>query len=242
VHRIRTEAPSRVQGTSSIIYGYELPDEQRESDSYGSDVCSPMFLCRQHDDRKHQLRRTESFDEKSLRQCCSSRKCCPNIKRTREYDFDNVRREAAAADLRDKKEEGSKGWRSRVRVSASVTCRQSDITRIKWERPTAGLNSPPLIRKNIHALTIRLNPKDKEIYSNVAGLSPVAAPVVELSAVCGAPMLATCVPPKAKKRNRVVPTNSPITATVSTILLVKFHNRKLLSGTYDFWIQYASTW
>jgi hypothetical protein len=31
--------------------------------------------------------------------------------------------------------------------------------------------------------------------------------------------LATCVPPSAKKRNSVVPTNSPIIATVSGIQL-----------------------
>jgi hypothetical protein len=88
---------------------------------------------------------------------------------------------------------------------------------------------------------MRLNPNDREIYSNVAGLKPVAAPDVELSAVCPAPILVTCVPPKAKKRKSVVPKNSPITATVSVILLAIFHHRKLLSGIYDSWIQYAST-
>jgi hypothetical protein len=128
-----------------------------------------------------------------------------------------------------------------VRVSANVTFRQSDNARLKWGKPTAGLNNPPLMRKKIHALTMRLKPNDREIYSNVAGLNPVAAPVVELSAVCPAPILATCVPPKAKKRNRVVPTNSAITATMSVILLAIFHHRKLLSGIYDSWIQYAST-
>lgn len=33
-------------------------------------------------------------------------------------------------------------------------------------------------------------------------------------------MLATCVPAKAKNRNMVVPTNSPIVATKSVFLLV----------------------
>lgn len=33
-------------------------------------------------------------------------------------------------------------------------------------RVTAGLNRPPLIRKNTQAQTARLNPKDNEMYSN----------------------------------------------------------------------------
>jgi hypothetical protein len=37
---------------------------------------------------------------------------------------------------------------------------------------TAGLNNPPLILKNTQALTIRLKPKQSEMYNNVAGLSP----------------------------------------------------------------------
>jgi hypothetical protein len=45
------------------------------------------------------------------------------------------------------------------------------------------------------------------------GEKPFAAPVVVLSLVATAPMLATCVPAKAKKRNMVVPTNSPTKAT-----------------------------
>jgi hypothetical protein len=81
---------------------------------------------------------------------------------------------------------------------------------------TAGLNSPPLIRKKIQALTMRLNPKDREMYNNFDGSTPpVFEPVVVLLAVDPSPMLATCVPPSAKKRNSVVPTNSPIIATVS---------------------------
>jgi hypothetical protein len=132
-NRVRTEAPSRVQGTSSIIYSHELSDEQRESDSYRSDVCSPMFLFRQHDDREHQLRCAESFDENSLRQCCSSSKCCPNIKRTREYDFDDVCSEAAAADLRDQKEEGSK----RMDVSCESKC-QCDLLTVRYHSSQVG--------------------------------------------------------------------------------------------------------
>jgi hypothetical protein len=77
------------------------------------------------------------------------------------------------------------------------------------------LKRPPLIRKKIHALIIRLNPKDSEMYNNAERLKPVEAPVVVLFCVCPAPMLAVCVPPNAKKRNKVVPTNSPTTATTS---------------------------
>ena len=33
-------------------------------------------------------------------------------------------------------------------------------------RVTAGLNRPPLMRKNTHAHTARLNPNEREIYSN----------------------------------------------------------------------------
>lgn len=74
------------------------------------------------------------------------------------------------------------------------------------------------MRKKIQALTIRLNPNDREMYNNLDGSTPpVLEPVVVLLAVDPSPMLATCVPPNAKKRNRVVPTNSPIIATVSCI-------------------------
>jgi hypothetical protein len=39
-----------------------------------------------------------------------------------------------------------------------------------------------------------------------------------LFAVFPEPIFATCVPPNAKKRKKVVPTNSPIIATASAIL------------------------
>ena len=83
------------------------------------------------------------------------------------------------------------------------------------------MNSPPLIRKKIHALTARLNPNDRDMYSNLDGSTPpVSEPVVLLFAVVPAPIFATCVPPNAKKRKRVVPMNSEIMATVSASLLV----------------------
>lgn len=79
---------------------------------------------------------------------------------------------------------------------------------------TAGLKRPPLMRKKIHTLTMRLNPNTTEMYSRTVGEKPVASPVVVFdSSLAVEPMLATCVPANAKKRNMVVPTNSPIKAT-----------------------------
>ena len=80
---------------------------------------------------------------------------------------------------------------------------------------TAGLKSPPLMRKKTHTFTMRLNPNTTLTYSSTMGENPVASPVVVLAASgdAEAPMLATCVPAKAKKRNMVVPTNSPTKAT-----------------------------
>jgi hypothetical protein len=70
---------------------------------------------------------------------------------------------------------------------------------------TAGLNIPPLIRKNTQALTARENPNAKAIYSRVetsgaAGSEPAAA---------AAPALATCAAEKPKNRKRKVPASSP---------------------------------
>jgi len=87
---------------------------------------------------------------------------------------------------------------------------------------TAGLNNPPLMRKKIQAFTARLKPNESEMYRSFDGSTPpVVAPVVLLFAVVPAPMFATCVPPKAKKRKKVVPINSPIIATVSAMLLTR---------------------
>jgi len=77
---------------------------------------------------------------------------------------------------------------------------------INSPRVTAGLNKPPLTRKNTQAFTARLKPKTKLIYPSVLAFgicdklpSLVSAP--EFAA------LATWVPLKAKKRKRNVPTN-----------------------------------
>lgn len=49
----------------------------------------------------------------------------------------------------------------------------------------------------------------------MAGLKPVADPVVLWFVEFPDPILATCVPAKAKKKNMKVPTNSPMKATKS---------------------------
>ena len=71
---------------------------------------------------------------------------------------------------------------------------------------TAGLNRPPLTRKKTHALTAKLNPNMRLMYASVFAL----ATCVKLPSAVSAPPVAafaTCVPLKAKKRNRNVPTN-----------------------------------
>lgn len=74
---------------------------------------------------------------------------------------------------------------------------------------TAGLKRPPLIRKNTHAFTASDIPKHREIYSSLAGFADRAS---AFAPVAGA-VLTTLVPPKAKRRKRKVPTNSPAQAT-----------------------------
>ena len=66
-----------------------------------------------------------------------------------------------------------------VTTAARVYVRQP--TSVK-ARVTAGLNSPPLIRKNTHAQTARLNPNDNEIYSNAPIDGVGASEPVEASA------------------------------------------------------------
>ena len=68
-----------------------------------------------------------------------------------------------------------------------------------WEVLT---NKPPLTRKNVHAHTSSERPNESEMYSSWDGLT------FELMAVSVAEevgVLATLVPPMAKKRKRVVP-------------------------------------
>lgn len=42
---------------------------------------------------------------------------------------------------------------------------------------TAGLNSPPLIRKKTQTLTAKENPKARDMYSNVAVLAGLSNPL-----------------------------------------------------------------
>lgn len=68
---------------------------------------------------------------------------------------------------------------------------------------TAGLKRPPVTRKNAHTLAVNANPKASDEYSRfwVFGSAPIG----------GLGVWDTCVPAKEMKRNRNVPTNSPIT-------------------------------
>jgi hypothetical protein len=99
---------------------------------------------------------------------------------------------------------------------------------------TAGLKRPPEIRKKIQTFTISEKAKTKAMYCRTAGEKPVSAPVVVLllEALAEEPMLATWVPAKAKKRNMVVPTNSPIKATKSRgdLVLMVEPGRVMMEG------------
>ena len=88
---------------------------------------------------------------------------------------------------------------------------------------TAGLNKPPLMRKNTQTLTARLKPNDRLMYSNTDALA-LNGPVVGFAAAI---KFATCVPAKAKNKNRNVPTNSPRKATSSLRI---FCGRKCAAG------------
>ena len=85
---------------------------------------------------------------------------------------------------------------------------------------TAGLKRPPLIRKNTQAFAVRENPNDKLIYSNCDGFFCTTVVVTCVPTLVFDEMLATCVPAKAKKRKEMVPTNSPMTATVWPLMLL----------------------
>ena len=78
------------------------------------------------------------------------------------------------------------------------------------------------------------------MYNNFDGSTPpVVDPVVLLFAVDPSPILATCVPPKARKRKKMVPINSPIIATVSDLLSISYLFTP--KRTYGFSSRCAST-
>ena len=68
---------------------------------------------------------------------------------------------------------------------------------------TAGLKRPPVTRKNAQTLTVKEKPKERAEYIRfeVFGYDPGG----------GIGVFDTCVPANEKKRNKNVPTNSPIT-------------------------------
>jgi hypothetical protein len=71
---------------------------------------------------------------------------------------------------------------------------------------TAGLNRPPLIRKNTHALTAREKPNERAMYWSCCGLAPVSSTVKPADDRI---IFAVWQPESAKKRKRTVPTYSP---------------------------------
>jgi hypothetical protein len=72
---------------------------------------------------------------------------------------------------------------------------------------TAGLNKPPLTLKKTHTFIARLNPNTREMYNSCSRFGPEEAVAVVDD------RFAVWAPPKAKKRNKKVPTNSPNEAT-----------------------------
>lgn len=76
---------------------------------------------------------------------------------------------------------------------------------VQREKLTAGLKAPPVTLTKAQTFTIRLKPKAKAMYSRLLVEGSFAA-------LAGA-VLATCVPAKAKNKNKKVPTNSPIPKT-----------------------------
>jgi hypothetical protein len=79
-------------------------------------------------------------------------------------------------------------------------------------RLTAGLNIPPLTRKNAHALIAKENPNASDMNKriDVFGVC-VRVP----AAVGGAAAFATCVEENAMNKNMKVPQNSPMNAIIS---------------------------
>jgi hypothetical protein len=98
-----------------------------------------------------------------------------------------------------------------IRHMPNVTC-ASDVSMLTSYRDrrikslTAGLNKPPLIRKNTHAFTASEKPKHSAMYCSCCGLLPASATVAPPD---DGMLLATCVPDKAKYKKSTVPTNSP---------------------------------
>ena len=73
------------------------------------------------------------------------------------------------------------------------------------------MKSPPLMRKKTQALTAREKPKARAMYIRTVGFG-LCGSDVESSPEVDLALLATCVPAKARKRKRNVPTNSEVLA------------------------------
>ena len=125
-----------------------------------------------------------------------------------------------------------------VTCGDAVDCQQEGLQmrplfnsrNVEGVSPTAGLNSPPLIRKNTQALTASEKPKDRLIYRSSAGFFCCTVVTTVVPMFVFEEMLATCVPAKAKNRKDIVPTNSPITATVWPRVVGGSFRRSVLTG------------
>jgi hypothetical protein len=93
------------------------------------------------------------------------------------------------------------------------TARRGEITLTRArEKEMAGLNNAPETRKKIHALIARLRPKAREMKAKFAVLT-IGVPSEETMLELG--RLAMWVPPNARNKNIVVPTNSPTSVLAS---------------------------
>lgn len=118
----RPEGTRWVQRTTSVVHTDELCNEQRKSNTNGGDegswltVSNTLTICRhgehtfvlllrQHEDRKHQLRRQNCLDEYTPRQARIRTQRSPNIKGRRKHDADQETRKDTTRNLRDQQQE-----------------------------------------------------------------------------------------------------------------------------------------
>jgi hypothetical protein len=77
---------------------------------------------------------------------------------------------------------------------------------------TTGLKRPPLVRKKVQAVTAKLKPTTKAVYSSCAGVCGFVAVETPRSWFLFEDALAVSMPAKANVRKTIVPRNSPTTA------------------------------
>lgn len=63
-----------------------------------------MFLCREHEDGKNELRCKQHFNDNSLSSCGSRGQCCCNVQISSEETFSDKSSEYASEDLDEKKQ------------------------------------------------------------------------------------------------------------------------------------------